>query len=133
MQTKQIIIVRKDLNMRKGKMITQGAHASLKAILNLMQKYKDDKNNQNLYQLSFGDDCILENWLNGDFKKITLGVNSLEELKEIYEKAKEKEIPCALIEDLGLTEFNEPTITALSIGPYISEELDKITGNLKLL
>jgi PTH2 family peptidyl-tRNA hydrolase len=33
---KQVIIIRKDLNMRKGKMIAQGAHASMKAIFDLM-------------------------------------------------------------------------------------------------
>ena len=33
MQTKQVIVIRKDLNMRKGKMIAQGAHASMKVIL----------------------------------------------------------------------------------------------------
>jgi len=30
---KQVIVMRKDLNMRKGKMIAQGAHASLKVLL----------------------------------------------------------------------------------------------------
>jgi PTH2 family peptidyl-tRNA hydrolase len=30
---KQVIVMRKDLGMRKGKMIAQGAHASLKVLL----------------------------------------------------------------------------------------------------
>ena len=35
MEHKQTIVLRKDLNMRKGKMIAQGAHASMRAILML--------------------------------------------------------------------------------------------------
>ena len=30
MNVKQVIVLRKDLNMRKGKMVAQGAHASMK-------------------------------------------------------------------------------------------------------
>ena len=30
---KQVIVMRKDLGMRKGKMIAQGAHASLRVLL----------------------------------------------------------------------------------------------------
>jgi PTH2 family peptidyl-tRNA hydrolase len=33
---KQVIIIRKDLNMRKGKMIAQGNHASMGVIFNYM-------------------------------------------------------------------------------------------------
>ena len=33
MDHKQVIVLRKDLNMRKGKMVAQGAHASMAALL----------------------------------------------------------------------------------------------------
>ncbi len=32
MEHKQVIVLRKDLNMRKGKMVAQGAHASMRAV-----------------------------------------------------------------------------------------------------
>jgi PTH2 family peptidyl-tRNA hydrolase len=52
----------------------------------------------------------------------------------LYNKALELNIPCALIEDNGLTEFKGiKTKTCCAIGPYISEEIDKITSHLKLL
>jgi PTH2 family peptidyl-tRNA hydrolase len=60
-------------------------------------------------------------------------VETEEELLEVYNKAKEKGMISCLITDKGLTEFNGvPTITCCAIGPAWSDELDEITGNLKL-
>ena len=81
-----------------------------------------------------GEDSVLNDWLNGIFTKITVGVDSLAELEELYEAAALEGWPCAIIEDAGLTEFGGvPTVTAVAIGPYKSEEIDKLTGHLKLL
>lgn len=129
--------MRKDLNMRKGKMIAQGAHASLSALLSLFEKIKYSKEDGSihyLYTIRFNEGSVLSDWLSGTFTKICVSVNSEEELLEIYNKAKECDIPCALITDCGLTEFNGvPTNTCVGIGPFISEEIDKITGDLPLL
>ena len=126
--SKQVIVMRKDLGMRKGKMISQGAHASLGSVLKLMKK-SDYK-----YELEFEKGSYLDQWLNGIFTKITVGVNSLDELMELYNKALEMDIPTILITDAGKTEFNGvPTVTCIAIGPYFSEEIDKITSHLKLL
>ena len=138
MNTKQVIVMRKDLNMRKGKMIVQGAHASLGALLSLFNKqtiyheYSTDP--YYCYCCNFGKDSVLDLWLNGKFTKVCVYVNSEEELLDIYNKVLEKDFPCKLIIDAGLTEFNGvPTKTCLGIGPWISEELDEITGKLPLL
>lgn len=73
-------------------------------------------------------------WLNGLFTKVCVSVDSEEELVSIYEEAKNKNIPCSIITDSGLTEFNGvPAKTAVAIGPAWSEEVDEITGHLKLL
>jgi PTH2 family peptidyl-tRNA hydrolase len=125
---KQVIVLRKDLNMRKGKMIAQGAHASLGVILNLMRV------NKKTYKLEFGNGSYLDEWLNGRFTKIVVGVNSEIDLINLYEKAMEKDIPCSIIVDAGLTEFNGvKTRTAVAIGPYYDDKIDEITGNLELL
>ena len=125
--------MRKDLGMRKGKMIAQGSHASLGSLLKFFNKSKDSEGNIT-YSVQFPPDGILDNWLNGIFTKICLGVNSEEELMEIKRKCDEAEIPNALITDAGLTEFHGvPTKTCLGIGPWESEEIDKITGELSLL
>jgi len=85
------------------------------------------------YELEFGNESCLNDWLNGKFTKICVSVDSEEELMDIYNKVPEL-CPVFLVTDAGLTEFNGiPTKTCLCIGPYISEEIDKITGHLKLL
>src|SRR5574343_435379 len=100
MISKQVIVVRKDLNMRKGKMIAQGSHASMKAILDLMSK---DDNSMNL---SFDAGSAIKDWLEGRFTKICVSVNSESELDAIYNSAKERGLICSMIVDAGLTEFN---------------------------
>jgi PTH2 family peptidyl-tRNA hydrolase len=126
---KQVIVIRKDLNMRKGKMIAQGAHASMVAILN--QKVH---NEYDLPTLTIPMTPEMETWLSGKFTKIVVYVNSEEELTDLYCKAKEASILASIIRDEGLTEFKGiPTYTAVAIGPANSEAIDKITGDLKLL
>lgn len=129
-ETKQMIVMRKDLNMRRGKQISQGAHASLKALLDtgvighLNGDYEEMPEPMSL-------------WLEGSFAKICVGVNSEEELNAVFEDAGRRlpgDCPMALITDAGRTEFNGvPTLTCCAIGPWWSDEIDAITGELKLL
>jgi peptidyl-tRNA hydrolase, PTH2 family len=113
---KQIIVMRKDLNMRIGKAIAQGAHASMKATL-------ENMNHPNVKE-----------WLSGPFTKIAVSVNSEEELFDVLNKAKDAGLITALITDAGRTEFNNiPTNTCIAIGPATHEELLPITGSLNLL
>jgi peptidyl-tRNA hydrolase, PTH2 family len=129
---KQIIIVRKDLNMRKGKLAAQCCHASMKVILDMMfNEYSDEYCWKRLF---IEYDSPLNNWINGIFTKIVVGCDSLDELNQAYESAKNANLPCSIIEDAGLTEFNSvPTITCVAIGPALGDEIDKITGNFKLI
>lgn len=134
MKTKQVIVMRKDLGMRKGKMIAQGAHASIGALLDLFNKKVSEDQKTTTYSLSFNKNSVLDDWLNGKFTKVCVGVNSEEELLSIYYKAKTEYLPVKLITDSGLTEFHgQLTKTCICIGPYIAEEIDKITGDLPLL
>ncbi len=129
---KQVIVMRKDLNMRKGKMVAQGAHASLGDILGMMSVTESD--NRRIMTLEVEKGSPLEQWINGGFTKICVSVNSESELIDIYDRAKELNIPCALIRDAGLTEFNgAPTITCCAVGPDDEENVDKVTGELSLL
>lgn len=129
---KQVIIIRKDLNMRKGKMCVQASHCSMKVFfdrLNYFHNYAQPPSVQYLLEVT----PAMKEWIEGTFTKIVVGCNSLEELIELSLKAKEKNIPYAVIEDIGKTEFKEPTITCLAIGPDESEKIDEITGHLELL
>lgn len=128
-QVKQVIVARKDLNMRKGKLAAQVAHASLKVLLD-WGFYED---NVGAPRIIIPDlTRPMELWLNGSFAKVVLQCADEAELLNLEKKCIEANIPCALITDAGKTEFKEPTITCLAIGPEYSDEIDKITGHLKL-
>jgi len=112
---KQIIVVRKDLKMRRGKEIAQACHASNKVLL------------ENI------DDPRMKKWLSMAFAKVCVRVDSLEELLELHTEALSQNVMAALITDAGKTEFNGvPTVTCMALGPEESDVIDKITGNLKL-
>lgn len=142
---KQIIVFRKDLlkgenAIRKGKFGSQVGHASLGAVISMMDKKPmlDDKDILVGYNfsLNFELDSILDKWLNGIFTKICLGVDNEEELVALYDRIKEEkpEIPCVMIEDNGLTEFHGvKTKTCIGIGPFWGDEIDPYTNLLKLL
>ena len=151
MNTKQVIVFRKDLlkgpnAIRKGKFGAQVAHASLGALLKFFSIYKQEpvrlglsgdvesKQVQYKYNVTFGENTVLDDWLNGKFTKVIVSVDSDEELITLNKTLDETYIPHALITDAGLTEFHGvPTNTCLGIGPYVAEEIDKFTGNLPLL
>jgi len=137
MEPKQVIVIRKDLNMRKGKMIAQGSHASMKVFLDLCHKneYQDDWYEvKKKLSFIYNPNSSWDLWLNGKFTKVVVSCDSEEELLELYDKAKLNKLPCSLIVDAGKTEFDGiPTKTCIAIGPSSPEDVDKITGHLKLL
>lgn len=126
-ESKQVLIIRKDLGMRKGKIAAQAAHASLSALLKLGHWNKDSFTIKKVPK-------PIKLWMDGSFTKVCVYVESEEELINVFQKSKNKKIPCSLITDAGKTEFGGiPTKTAVAIGPWNATEIDKITGNLKLL
>lgn len=136
MSHKQVIVMRKDLNMRKGKMVAQGAHASLAAILNqgYYETHQDPVNGEDITKFNLTLDERTAAWLSGNFKKVCVYVNSEEELLALHQKAKDLGIITALITDSGLTEFNNvPTNTCIAVGPDFDEKVDQVTGGLPLL
>jgi len=125
MEHKQVIVMRKDLNMRKGKLVAQGAHASLGAILSLCKQDGD--------VLTLNMDERVKPWLTGRFKKICVYVNSEEELLQIYNTALTNGLVCSIIKDSGLTEFHGvPTLTAVAVGPDVEDKIDAVTKHLPL-
>jgi PTH2 family peptidyl-tRNA hydrolase len=125
---KQVIVMRKDLGMRKGKMIAQGAHASLKVLLDGGAAEPDGA------RFAFAIDDALAAWLGGRFTKVCVSVDSEAELDAIVECATAAGVRCALIVDAGHTEFHGvPTKTCCAVGPAWSDAVDAITGRLPLL
>ena len=133
---KQVIVMRKDLNMRKGKMIAQGSHSSMKVFFDMLLPKTEHGDTINLHMVLPPGEIGrgLCDWIEGIFTKVCCSVDSEEELLSIYKSAQEKGLPCALIQDAGITEFGGVlTYTCCAIGPAKSELIDPITGDLKLL
>ena len=136
-EPKQVIVVRKDLNMRKGKIAAQVAHASMKAVMSgpdcaiIRHDYGD------MLEIFLGkkEEDPLNIWLASKFTKIVVGVDTYEEFKELVKKVQESDLKYkAVIVDSGATEFNGvPTVTCMALGPDWPEKLDAITGHLKLI
>jgi PTH2 family peptidyl-tRNA hydrolase len=142
MNVKQVILVRKDIKMPKGKLAAQVSHASMAVILDLLRSGELQMASNiaepavvfqdSAYKFVSEYRCV-EQWLNNSFTKVCLGVDDLQTMESLYRKALAKGIPCSFIVDEGRTCFNEPTATCCGIGPWHSEQIDEITGDLKLL
>jgi PTH2 family peptidyl-tRNA hydrolase len=126
LNVKQVIVVRHDLKMRRGKQIAQGAHASMSFLCRRLQQSGS---------VSLDDFSDLERaWLSGSFAKVCCRVDSEEELMDVHDRAQQAGLVVHLITDSGKTEFHgQPTRTCLAIGPDDADRIDEITGELQLL
>ena len=114
MEYKQVILVRKDIDMDKGKMSAQVAHASVDAVLK-------------------SDNKIVTKWRSQGMKKSILKVKDKKELLMYMELAKKAKLKASLITDAGNTAFHgTSTTTCLAIGPDEESKIDCVTGSLKL-
>lgn len=121
--TKQVIVIRKDLNMRKGKMCAQAAHASMSFLTR---------------NINGGGNIILSyeqlEWLEESFKKVVVSVNSEEELLTLHVAALQAGLTSHLVTDSGATEFaGIPTHTCIAIGPHHDGCFAALTDSLPLL
>lgn len=114
---KQVIVVRNDLKMGKGKIAVQVAHASVSSLertRHMKPKWAEE-------------------WFSENQAKICVKVDSDKELFFLKERLDQARIPNALIQDAGLTQLDPGTTTCLGIGPLPSAIVEEYTGKLKLL
>ena len=111
---KQVILVRQDLKLPKGKLAAQVSHASVSSVM------RSDKK-------------TVKEWESEGMKKVVLKVKDLDELLKFKEQAEDNKLIAALISDQGKTVLAPGTITCLGIGPDYEDQIDKITGKLKML
>ncbi|MEC7949334.1 MAG: aminoacyl-tRNA hydrolase [Myxococcota bacterium] len=122
---KQVLLYRRDLKMRKGKIAAQCAHASLSAVLRPAVRATAVGANPLPVPMSHEAD----QWLRFGQAKIVLSVDDEQALLTAHAAALAAGLPCALITDAGHTEFKGvPTRTALAIGPAAVRDIDAITG-----
>jgi peptidyl-tRNA hydrolase, PTH2 family len=125
---KQVIVIRRDLHMRRGKEIAQGSHASSAWISFAVADAL--RNGETTFDLSTISEAA-KVWLTSSFRKVTLQVQTEEEIVALHDQAVAAGLESQLITDSGKTEFGgNPTITALAIGPNRASDIDIITGHL---
>jgi len=113
---KQVIVIRTDLDMGKGKIASQVGHACVLGAEHVR------KSNPKWFS----------QWWEGQ-EKIVLKVSSLKELEQVKQDAIELDLPWSEVTDAGHTQISPGTTTCISLGPAPEEKIDKITGDLKLL
>jgi len=114
MAFKQVILVRADLKLPKGKLAAQAAHASVEAVLRC------------------GEEMVAK-WRSQGMAKIVVKVKDEKELIKYFQAAKDEGFAASLITDAGRTVIAPGTKTCVGIGPDLEEDLDSLTGELKLL
>ena len=137
-KSKMMIVMRKDLKMRKGKIAAQAGHACVEAVLMALKK----ENRLNDIEVSSdGVELNCDNKINTPFSewfhygcaKVCVYVDSEAELLDIARIATEKGILTAIITDSGMTEFHGiPTKTCLALEPLPCDIADELTGHLNL-
>ena len=137
-KSKMMIVMRRDLKMRKGKIAAQAGHACIEAVL--MALKKEDR----LGELEMTAEGMalktadkpatpLSDWFEYGCAKVCVYVDSEEALMDIAKKAEEKGIIAAVITDAGMTEFHGvPTKTCLALEPLPAETANELTGELPL-
>lgn len=112
---RQVIAVRRDLKMTRGKEAAQAGHAILDSIIPRLE------------------DPVVQDWYQNSQAKIVVSVDSEEDLLALADKASDAGVHVAKIIDEGRTMFNGVrTLTCAAFGPATREQLDPITGHLKL-
>jgi peptidyl-tRNA hydrolase len=100
----------------EGKLAAQAGHAFLHA-------WWDAENRLEINGHHYSDyyrDVMLPYKNGNDARKITLVVDTVDELEELYYKFR-PHMGATLVEDCGYTVFDEPTITAVGLGPIPSD------------
>jgi PTH2 family peptidyl-tRNA hydrolase len=115
MAHKLVLVVRADLDMGRGKIAAQVAHAAVAAAL--------------AAQGSPG----FRAWLLEGQPKVVLRVGSAEELGQIAGGARAAGLAAEIIRDAGRTQLLPGTATCCAIGPAENSRIDAVTGSLSLL
>jgi peptidyl-tRNA hydrolase, PTH2 family len=114
---KQVILVRTDLKMSRGKTAAQCSHAAVEASLNSKKKHR----------------LIFSAWRLSGMKKVVLKVANQKELYKYAQESKDAGLTTAIISDAGMTELKPGTTTCVAIGPDKESKIDLVTGKLSTL
>ncbi|MBR3318802.1 MAG: peptidyl-tRNA hydrolase [Atopobiaceae bacterium] len=139
-KSKQMIVMRRDLRMRKGKIAAQAGHACVEAVLMaLAREGRLDQvrimPSQNWVYLDDAGtiETPLSRWFDAGVAKVCVYVDGEDALIDLARRGRELGFAVALVRDAGYTEFHgEPTYTCLAFEPLMPEQIDPLTGSLPL-
>ena len=117
MQYKLVIAVRADLGLSRGKLAAQVGHAAVDCELRA-RRY---------------DRPGFRAWYDKGQRKVVVKIPDVACLHALRNEARAAGLTTALITDAGLTQVPPGTVTCLGLGPAGEAELDRLTGDLKLL
>lgn len=112
-----VVVVRSDLSMGAGKVASQAAHAAV----SLYRTACEGRRSR-----------ICTEWDASGAKKIVLRAKGHTNLAALASAARKLRLPVVFVRDQGRTQVRGGTLTAIGIGPAPSEDIDSITGALKL-
>jgi PTH2 family peptidyl-tRNA hydrolase len=115
MPQKLVLVVRTDLDMGRGKIAAQVAHAAVAAAL------------------AARGSADFAAWLDEGQPKVVLKVTSAEQLADIAAQALAARLPVEVIRDAGRTQIAPGTVTCCAIGPAPATRIDPVTSALSLL
>ena len=116
-EIKQVLVVRTDLGMGRGKMAVQCSHAAVSSAELARTRFRD----------------WYDKWMREGQAKIALKVKDEDQLLELEKRARGIPIPSFIVRDMGLTQVQAGTITCLGLGPAPVKTVDILTGKLRLL
>lgn len=114
---KMILVVRMDLKMGKGKIAAQCSHATLGAYRRSLRRKPS----------------ALKAWEMLGQAKVAVKVQTEQELDAIAETASAMGLVNYMVIDAGRTQIEPNSKTVLGIGPAPVQQIDQLTGHLKLL
>lgn len=114
---KMVIAVRRDLDLGKGKIAAQVAHAAVMCALKA-EKYEKK---------------LFKEWIREGQRKVVIRVDTLSALMELKRKVEIMGLVHEIITDAGHTQIEPGTITCLGIGPVEEDVIEPVTGEYSLL
>ena len=115
---KMVFVVNMELKMSTGKIAAQVGHATL-GLYKYLQSQQDQR-------------AGLEIWEERGSKKVVLCGNDVRQMLDLKKKAYELHIANIMVHDAGKTEVEPGSLTVFALFSK-DEDVDKVTGNLKLL
>lgn len=117
MAFKQVVLVRTDLKLPKGKLAAQAGHACVDSVLLSLKRDKEK----------------VSRWRDEGMKKVVLKVADEKELLKLFQQAKDQGLVACIITDAGRTIVEPGTRTCVGIGPDDEDAIDSVTGKLSIM